>query len=179
MTLRALPIKDKFLTPQGEISEPWRKWFNDVALKNYDDPGFGEGHITILPWNSSVITQGTWEAVLSSERVNYYYFRNSSNAQNDQIDYKVFLAAGTYTLRIVTATSAAYAIITILIDGVSIGTIDLYSAATVNYVLKSLTEISISLAGLKTLSFKVATRNASNTTGWYAELNSIALFRSA
>jgi len=173
MTLRALPIKDKFLTPQGEISEPWRKWLNEAALT-----GAGEGHITILPWHYSGVTQGTWALAVDTLLVMNGYLSNSSNSQNDRVDYKAFLAAGTYTFSILPITNLNRAILTLLFDGVSQGTIDLYTASTGYNATKSITNIIVETAGLKTISLKAATRHASST-GWYLTISSISLFRTA
>jgi len=138
----------------------------------------GEGHITILPWHYSGITQGTWVQILDANQIFYGYFWNSSNTQNDRIDYKVFLAAGTYTFSIIGVTASNRAILTLLFDGASQGTIDLYAAGTAYNVLKTITDIVVGTAGLKTISLKAATRHASST-GWYLSVSSMALFRTA
>ena len=147
-----------------------------LAVPSGGDPG--EGHITILTWHYSGITQGTW--VFSKEDgslLNGFYY-NETNAQNDRIDYKAYLAAGTYTVSLLYKKLAGAAIITVLIDGVSVGTVDAYGGTVYNN-LGTIANVVIASSGLKTISLKAATRNASNTTGWGLFVSSIALFRTA
>jgi hypothetical protein len=136
----------------------------------------GEGHISILPFNYSSVIQGTWALVNESSQAFNYYLYNSSNAQNDQIDFKVYLAAGTYTFKELIHKTSDSAILTLLIDGISQGTIDHYDGSGAYNILASITGIVISTPGLKTLSLKAATRNVS-ATGWYLYLTALSLFR--
>jgi hypothetical protein len=139
----------------------------------------GEGHITILPWHYSAVIQGTWGFIADAAEIFAFQFNNSSDVQNDQLDYKIYLATGTYTFSMIGITTTTGAILTLLFDNVSQGTIDLYSGGTVHNVLKTITNIVVATPGLITLSIKAATRNASNTTGWYLYISSMALFRTA
>lgn len=137
----------------------------------------GEGHITILPWHYSGITQGTWIVVSNAASLMAGYFQNTSDAQNDRIDYKAFLSAGTYTFSLMCAKNTTCAISTILIDGSSVGTLDWYDALTYD-VVQTITGIVVATPGLKTISIKAATRNA-GAGGWALYLCSMALFRTA
>jgi hypothetical protein len=141
-------------------------------------PSVGEGHITILPWHYSAIIAGTWVFTFDGSSWWYGDFRNSSYNQNDQVDYKVYLDVGTYTFVSLHLVSSASGILTLLIDAVSVGTIDLYSGSSVYNTIKTITGISITTPGLKTLSCKVATKNASSSN-YYMTLLGLSLFRTA
>lgn len=138
----------------------------------------GEGHICILPWNYSAIIQGTWALIISTLQALCCYVGNQS-VQNDEINYKVFLAAGTYTLDILGVLNTNNGIATITLDGVSQGTIDLYGSLTYN-AKASIANIVVSASGLKTLGLKIATHNASAQTPYYYFLfTQMALYRTA
>lgn len=111
------------------------------------------------------IVQGTWAWLADVNDLFAFRFYNSSNAQNDELQYKFFHKAGSFTLVILTATGTNVAIYTISIDGVSQGTIDCYSGSLVNNVVKTLA-ITIVTDGEHTLNIKAATRNAASN-GWY------------
>ena len=136
------------------------------------------GHITILPWHYSAIIQGTWVVSINSLSIFNGIFLNTSVAQNDRVDFKVYLEAGTYTFIVMGATYSTYGILTLLFDDSSQGTIDLYSAGAVYNVLKSIVNITVTTAGLKTISLKMATKNASST-GYGLGVCSMVLFRTA
>ena len=144
----------------------------------YTNKAIGEGHITILGQHYSGIIQGTWIAGVDASQFLYGYFYNNSNAQNDQIDFKVYLATGTYTFSLLLVKSATAAIATILLDGVSLGTIDMYAAVNTYNQIGSISNLTVTSAGLKTLSVKAATRNGSSA-GWTLAISSMSLFRTA
>jgi hypothetical protein len=147
------------------------------ALTSYATSA-GDGHITVLPLHYLSITAGTWVWFVASQYLAGVLY-NSSNAQNDRINFNIYLAKGTYTFDIIAVTGASYAIITLLFDGVSAGTIDCYVAGGPNYSQKkSITDITITTAAILQLSLKVETRNAS-CTGWYLACHSFALYRTA
>jgi len=138
----------------------------------------GEGHITILPWHYYAIIQGTWSFAWSSVYHWYGVFQNgSTHANGDQLDYKVYLDIGTYTLVEMGATSTGFGIMDYLIDGVSGGTADWYDSSAYN-VRKAVTGIVIATAGVKTLSLKINGKNVSSSD-YYHYAQSISLFRTA
>lgn len=138
----------------------------------------GEGHISIIPWAYGAVTQGTWVLARVTLQVINGWFTNSSNAINDQIDYYAYLAVGTYTLVLLHATSSDGGIITILLDTVSKGTIDCYSASVTYNLVNSTISFAVTTPGLKTLSFNMATKNVSSS-GYKTWLSTISLFRTA
>lgn len=138
-------------------------------------PEQGQGHITILPSFKSYTTQGRWVEASSSVYGMYTAHYNVSNAQDDQVDYWIWLSNGTYTFSLFFRKDTNYAIYTILIDGSSVGTIDSYGAAS-NANIATVSNISISSTGRHVLSLKAATRNASSN-GWILQFHSFSMFR--
>lgn len=138
------------------------------------------GHINIIPTAYSSITQGTWVTSISSTQFLNGSFLNSSSANGDRINYKVYLAAGTYTFNLFCITSANAGIIDVSLDGYSSseGTIDLYSGSTVKNVTKTIPGITVSESGLVDLSIKLNGKNGSSSN-YIASLSNITLFRTA
>ncbi|HLA37013.1 MAG TPA: hypothetical protein VJZ02_00935, partial [Candidatus Brocadiales bacterium] len=138
----------------------------------------GEGHLTILPWAYNAIVQGTWAFNVDVNQATANSFYNSTAANLDQLDYKIYLAPGTYSLSLLGLKSSNRGIIDILLDSISVGTMDTYAASTVQNNVASLAGITVSTGGLKTLSVKVNGKNASST-GYYMDISSISLWRTA
>lgn len=141
----------------------------------------GEGHITILPWFYNSITSGTWTLFSTGSGVTNQILGDWSLRATDnlsQVDYKVYLAPGTYTFSLITVKNVDRGIIDVLIDGASVGTMDGYSATLTYNAKLSVTGIAISTGGLKTLSIKVNGKNASSTN-YLVDLFCLALWRTA
>ena len=142
-----------------------------------------------LPWNQSLtaytdspntIVQGTWGKTNWSDAVNVnggYGLQNTSNAQNDEIGWKLTLSAGTYTISLHVRKTTVGPIVTVLVDGTSVGTLDTYSA-TAGFITLSLTGVTIARGGVRDLHLKAATRNASSA-GWQLQLLGVSLTRTA
>jgi len=135
-------------------------------------------HITILPWNYSSITQGTFAFYMDPNQAMQVLFNNDvSSANGDQINYIVGFEAGTWTFNLLGATINNSGILDILIDGVSIGTQDWYTAATTYNVIKNITGISIN-TGVKMVSLKINGKNAFSSS-YRMRLTSLAFWRTA
>jgi len=138
----------------------------------------GEGHIVILPSSYSAINQGTWAWVQSAAHLFNAYWNNTSAADADEIDYKVYLAKGTYTLAVLGGDGPSLGIIDIDIDGVEVASFDLYDAGWTVFQMDTQASISIAAAGLKTLTLRVDGKNGSSS-GYNTLINCIALWRTA
>lgn len=140
----------------------------------------GAGHVTILPVMYSSITQGTYVVTGNVLEWDSFYWQNSSVTQNDRINYAVYLAVGTYTLKYHYLKASAQGIVDFSLDNyaTSEGTIDAYSAGVTYNNMTAITGIVIAAAGLFALSLKTATKNASSSAYGKA-FNAITLFRTA
>lgn len=144
-----------------------------------DVPDPGEGHIAIMPDSYDSIGQGTWAWSSGSGMVWNHAWMNPSHTDEDNISYKVFLPAGTYTLELLAGkTGLAYGRLYVDIDSTPIAMFDLYDPAAPDN--KRFTDINtvISTPGLKTLKLRVNGKNAS-AIDYYVNWLYIALWRTA
>lgn len=148
------------------------------GLQVYEHQDVGEGYILFDPYLYDSIVQGAWALSVSANYYHSYNFQSTSTNNGDQLNYKAFLQAGTYIFDLVCTTSTDQGILEILIDGVSVGTIDTYAGVTVWIEKKSITGISVSQAGLKTISLKLNGKNALSSS-YGMRISSFALRRSA
>jgi hypothetical protein len=139
------------------------------------NPGPGEGHIIISPIAASEFGQGTWEWASSSTYSYYTMWYNTSNGDGDNLSFKVFLAKGTYILRLVTIKDTNRGILDFDLDGVEIASFDLYGAFN-NVILGA--GFVVAESGLKTLKARVDGKNASSS-GYFGPITMIGLFRTA
>lgn len=149
-----------------------------VASNNID--GALAGHITIMPHAYSSITAGTWALISNPSQLWNGFIWNSTTADGDRINYKVYLAVGTYTFSLLCATANSYGILDVSLDGFSTseGTLDLYTASTVFNVTKTITGITVAASGLVDLSLKLNGKNGSSSD-YKAYISAIALFKTA
>ena len=137
----------------------------------------GEGHVTILPVLFAYITQGRWRSINSAGFPTYTTFTNDqTHAVNDEVAYSVWLSPGVYTFCEYIMTGPDHGIITVYMDGVSLGTINHYSAGNVYGVQKTIANITITTPGIHTLNIKVTSKTSSN---YYVYLFSLAFWRTA
>lgn len=148
-----------------------------TSVADLTDLDVGEGRITILPWDYDSIGQGTWVLTLIASQILNGWLNNDSNADGDNISYRLYLTAGTYTLRVVGRKHTICGIVDVDIDAVEVASFDLYGALTYNVVF-SQTGITIASDGLKTLKLRVDGKNASSSA-YYASISAIALWRTA
>jgi len=154
---------------------------NDAARKAYVDaatPDVGEGHITIHPFAYDSIGQGVWAiAILGTKALNYGW-RNTSNADGDNLSYKAFLAQGTYTLGVLYTTHDSFGIGKVDIDGVEVASFDFYAAVPVLNNLGTQAGIIVAASGLKTIRVRVDGKNPAST-GFRIDYSSLTLWRTA
>jgi hypothetical protein len=82
--------------------------------------------------------------------------------QNSEIEYKFTHRRGSYTLVLISYKSTDRGIATITIDGVQVGTIDLYAATATDNVFDTL-PVTFGADGIHTLRVTNPTKNASST----------------
>jgi hypothetical protein len=142
-------------------------------LTNLKQRDTGDGTILIMPWAYSGITQGTWVFGISSSQYYNGYFYNSSNAVNDQIDFKVWLSKGCYAVSLMVPYNTGMGSINLLLDSVHKSSIEPY--ADNGQVVGFPDLLYINTTGLKTLSLKVKTGGYAGNIGIL--LNAIRLTR--
>ncbi|KKL17910.1 hypothetical protein LCGC14_2480820 [marine sediment metagenome] len=150
---------------------------SDPAWTAPDGGDIGEGYINIPAWNYDSIGQGTWVVVMNTLQIYAGVFNNSSFADGDNISYKVFLAAGTYTLDVHTMRNTNMAIIDIDIAGVEVASYDAYGTVLLNVKQKT-TGIVIATAGIKDIKVRTDGKNGSSTA-YNTHFSSISLWRTA
>ena len=138
----------------------------------------GEGHISMFPWHYYEIVQGTFAWTATTSQIYYSIFQNAAGVQNDELTYKLCLDAGTYTLTVLGMKDVDMGIATYSIDGSSVGTIDWYNGSAQYNRIQSVTGISVTSPGLKTLSVKSSTKNGS-ATKYVINMTTISLYRTA
>jgi hypothetical protein len=128
-------------------------------------------HIKIPTWGwpcklafayNSVI-RGTWIPSLQVAAMLNCYIENTSPNLNDEIQYKFAHRAGAFTFVLLAGMGNATAIITIYIDGVSQGTIDLYNAVPTVWNNFLTLAINILTNGEHTLNIKATSKNGAST----------------
>lgn len=125
----------------------------------------------------TAIVQGTWGISALTGQYKAFAYLNAG-AINDEINFKVMLQAGTYTFSVLTDTDVNRGIITFSVDGSSVGTQDCYSSSTVHNVTKSVTGISVATSGIHTISYKMASKNASSSN-YIVVLSVLSFIRTA
>jgi hypothetical protein len=150
-----------FRTGDG-IEPPWTIHINPYLVPATATPN---------PWTIDA-------GAANGERITNGFLYNSPGAVNDEIGWDVVLAAGTWTFSLLYTKISPGGIITVSLDGSSLGTIDTYNAATTPNQRASITGISVASSGKKRLLLKMATKNASSSNYW-AALQALGLIRTA
>ena len=110
--------------------------------------------------------------VSTSAHLNTYA---NSNNQNDEVTYLVGLFAGTYRFTLLYHPANDQGIMDVQLDGVSVGTIDLYNASGSFNTQASIDGIVIATGAWMTLKLKMSTKHASSSG--YKSRWSLAMFR--
>ncbi|MBA7578299.1 hypothetical protein ES708_20161 [subsurface metagenome] len=123
----------------------------------------GEGHINIIPENYDSIGQGTWTTLLTADYFFHFVFYNTTADNRDNLSYKLYLAAGIYTLRTMYHKGPTNGIAAIDIDGVEVESIDQYASNYPKNLTSTKTGIIIATPGVKTLRLRADGKNPSST----------------
>lgn len=121
------------------------------------------------------VSKGSWTWVVSSSAIYGGWWQNSGTfAQNDSCNYKFAVTGGTYKIAAYFSRTTSNAIVTFLIDGVSVGTVDTYGAFL--FILYGSIYNVAMTQGEHTLTIKAATKNASSSA-YYTSVSSITIQR--
>lgn len=142
------------------------------------NPFAGEGYISFIPIKPHSIGQGTWAIYADTNQNLNHKLQNSSFTNADNCTFKIYLAAGTYKVQILTATHPNYGILQLLLDNVGITSNDLYSAGLVNNVICETASVSVASSGLKDLKINVNGKNVSSGS-YYVVVSTIIFQRTA
>jgi len=123
-----------------------------------------------------VVVQGTWVPGITGTRRFAQVITSTTGNINDEIYYLVYLPVGTYDLTIAHQKGANYGIISVYYDATLLGAIDTYNSSSVDYFLSKISGFAVASAGLKILTMKMGSKNASS--GAYGgSISSISLQR--
>lgn len=134
--------------------------------------------IEIFPQLHATVVQGSWGDNIDASQLFSNFFYNASAAQNDEVTFPIYLKAGTWELQMLVVQLSSSGIATILLDNVSQGTLDTYQAGFNYNIIKTLSGISVATSGLKTLSIRMATKNAS-ASSYRINVTMITLLKTA
>lgn len=139
-----------------------------IALVKTSAGGDTGASLDDLPWHNDAPAV-SWSSAsgtpaLSHATSNLLHSRVAAHAaQNDWIEYEVWLAAGTYSMTMIATTDADHGILTIAVNGSTVGTQDHYSASTSTTAKVTTTGMTVSTTGKHTIRLTTATKNASST----------------
>lgn len=102
----------------------------------------------------------------------------SSGSQNDYIEWKILLNAGTWELFFNYLKNNNNGIYTVTLDGVTIATIDAYAASLASAQRSITSSIVVGSTGQHLLRFTMATKNGSSSN-YYGQLQYIQIRRTA
>lgn len=105
-------------------------------------------------------------------------YRASTGVQNAEVSWEVSLSAGTWTFQLAHVLNANRGIYTVQIDGVTVGTIDGYTASGAPVTFSNITGISVASGGVHTVRLLMATKNASSSA-YYGTPSFLAFTRTA
>jgi len=119
------------------------------------------------------IIAGTWSIYEEAyQRYNFFLY-NESNTLNDEIEYEIYAKSGTRTIELLVVITDSCGVISIYIDNVLQGSVDLYSATHKTDTNKT---IGIEVVGSKphSLKIKVTGKNVASS-GYNAPITHIRI----
>jgi len=133
-----------------------------------------------LPWDIDVnplmpANMTNWSNLVVNSLAVNNAIKQSSGDQNALIYWQIPIHAGTWTFYGCFYTSNVSGIVSVQIDDVEVGTIDLYSVSPVWNYLGQVASIIIATTGLHKLTLKMATKGSGSS--YYGTIMSIKLLR--
>ncbi len=147
----------------------WAIQTNEILIKPWKAPPApaieaGEGHIVLFPFNYQTRDAGNWVDVLNTSQELNYYTRNDDQNDLDSFTMNAYLAAGTYSAKILYLKTVTGGYFELLIDGGSVWSgVDMYAASSQMSQHSSTTGIVVVSDGLKTLTIRSNGKNVSST----------------
>lgn len=187
-----MTIRDTFVETVANGDQLDDGYFNECyeAIKNTTSGHFHNGtdsrsiakesYVVILPQAYSAVIAGTWARAQSDADFLGEMFHNNdgSPSDGDEINFKVALQQGTYTLFLVTRQNADTPIIDVDLGGTQIASFDTYAAGLDEDHFFSQASIAIATDGLQTLRVYADGKNASSNN-YVMDLQAIIFVRTA
>lgn len=154
----------------------------DSATKGYVD-GLSAAPSS-YPWQVNVdvfataISYINWDNISADTNQLNGFVKLSSGSQNDEINFDLVLAAGTWTFELLHAKAANFGIYSVQINGVEKGTIDGYSGSSINNARSQVTGILIGTTAKVRLKLKMTSKNASSSA-YYGYISNVQMTRTA
>lgn len=143
-----------------------------IAFADADDPWWVE--VDPLPGGES---NTNWNTLTGGVSTMFNATLTSSGAVNAEVNFTVLLAPGTWTFRLHHYKGTNRGISSVQLDGVEIGTIDGYSASTVEAV-SDIAGVVVAAPYKKTLKLKITGKNASSSN-YFGLIQKLVWFRTA
>ena len=138
----------------------------------------GPSRIDIIPFGFWGMSAGnTPTRTQNSLALNGGYITQAAS-QSNEIGWYVPLTAGTWALDIIAPTTSNASILTVSVDGSTVGTADLYSASLTWNVVTTITGITVATSKMALLKFATPTKNASSSS-YISFLSHVALGKTA
>lgn len=159
-----------YLNDQGDYSFYRGEWYNLFHPFR---------SITINPFSEHTVVAGAaiiWTSNTAQAGAGYY--QRSAAAQNDDVEYLVAIPVGTYHIEYLVAKTSSSGIMSLSLDGGLISAHDLYAAVAATNTRGSSSNFNVTSGGVKTLSIKVASKNASSS-GYASLISWLQIIRTA
>lgn len=136
--------------------------------------------VYLSAWMFDSEGNGNWSSpTIEANQARNGNIYNADHNNGDNVSYKAYMRAGTYTCKILGQTGSAYGILKLKIDGVEVVSWDQYSAAANTYnQISTTTSIVIATSGVKTIQVIVEGKHASSSDH-YIVWSEIVFYRTA
>lgn len=121
------------------------------------------GPFFVPPLPYSAIIQGTWTVSSNVSQIFTSFFLNTTHNDLDELNYLVYLSAGTWQLDFVTIKNSDQGIAKIYIDANLVLTYDKYAAAAAFNQVATAAGIVIAASGTKTIRLLIDGKNAASS----------------
>jgi len=138
----------------------------------------GAGTTLLFPLFYDSLTQGTWLFTADAARYLNYNCYNGENNDGDQINWKTYLNAGTYTLKFLYSKSAASGIVDLYIDAAEVASFDAYNGITVKNLIGTQAGIVVAASGIKDIKLIIDGKNGASSN-YYINFVLIGFYRTA
>lgn len=152
----------------------------DLAPKSYADQVL----IGLYPWVVDInvfptaISQTNWDSIVRDTNGLYWGYKLSGGNQNDEINWDVVLAAGTWTFELLHVKAANFGIYSVQLDGVEKGTIDGYNSSTQYNQRTAVSSIAVATTAKIRVKLKMTSKNV-GSSGYYGCIVAAQLRRTA